>query len=133
MQRWIQDGVYLLKQVTSAVNFCTSSMAVLKCAPGTTLKYSIWKILIEKNLQMKVLAYSQSFITGFNWFRKVKHNKIYFRGRDFTCMPDRTLKQMGTPNQSARPIETQLKTLIFVIYYLHHKFLQWGFYSLNVV
>ena len=46
----------------------------------TTLKYNIWKSLIEKNLQMKVLAYSLNFIAGFNWFwRDVKHN-LYFLG-----------------------------------------------------
>ena len=36
-------------------------VAVLKFTPDATFKFNIQKSLIEKNLQMKVLAYSQLY------------------------------------------------------------------------
>ena len=42
-----------------------------------------------------------------------------FRARNFTCMSDRDSKNMGTQNQSARPIKTVLETSFFVLNYLN--------------
>ena len=65
--------------------------------------------------------------------------------RNFTCAPDRARKNIGALNKSARPIETQLETSLFVLYNLnstysfhfficfHQKYSQRGFCSLNVV
>ena len=37
-------------------------------------------------------------------------------------MPDWTWKKMGTQNQSERLVETQLETLLFVLYYLNNTY-----------
>ena len=39
-----------------------------------------------------------------------------FWARNFTCAPDRAHKKMGGQNQSVRPIEIQLETLLFMLY-----------------
>ena len=41
-----------------------------------------------------------------------------FRARNFTCAPDRARK-MGGQILIESPIETQLETLVFVLYYLN--------------
>ena len=63
-------------------------MAVLKSTPDTTFKFNIWKSLIEKNLQMKVLAYSHNFITGFNWFWENVKRNLYFLGKSYRVYKD---------------------------------------------
>ena len=39
-----------------------------------------------------------------------------FWARNYTCALDRARKKMGSQNQGARPIDTQLETLLFVLY-----------------
>ena len=38
-----------------------------------------------------------------------------FRARNFTCAPNRAHKKMDAQNQSARPIETQQETFLFLV------------------
>ena len=42
-----------------------------------------------------------------------------FWARKFICAPDQARKKMGTQNQIARPIETQIKRILFAFYYLN--------------
>ena len=42
-----------------------------------------------------------------------------FRARNSTCVPNQARKKMRAQNQSTYPIETQLETLLFVLYYLN--------------
>ena len=56
------------------------------------------------------------FIAGLDQF----HSRLpVFPSRNFTCAHDRARKKMGPQNQIARPIETQLETLLFALYYLN--------------
>ena len=40
----------------------------------------------------------------------------------FICAPDQAGKKVVAPNQSARPIVTQLQTLLFALYYLNNTY-----------
>ena len=73
---------------------------------------------------------------------KFLYKRPIFQMRKFYLRAWSGTQKMGAQSQIVRPIETQLETLLFALYYLNstynlhfqcQKFLQWGFCSLSVV
>ena len=96
-----------------SVGFCRQSAVI--STPGKASRHYSIKYFTLSSSNLDVVSKS-TVISGVHQFL---FRRPIFWACNFTCAPDQALKKMGAQNQIVRPIETQLETLLFAIYYLN--------------